>query len=472
MNLKSKKYRFLLLPALLSVAVFCLPRAHAAKDNRTDWNKKKWGPIVPHTKFPKDCSLCHVANRWDQMRKDFHFDHLKETGYALEGSHASAACLRCHNDRGDVKAYASRGCAGCHGDPHKSSLGPDCRRCHNLLSWQPTGILATHARTGFPLTGRHAATLCEQCHKSAAAGDFKGTSRLCNGCHMTEFQSAPNHTAMRFATTCQDCHNTNAWTGARFNHNALGANPNCYSCHAPDYLRGPNHVAQNYSKSCQGCHNTTNWQSVARFDHSTLGANPNCVSCHQPNYQAAPNHVAKNYPQTCASCHNTSNWSGATFNHAALGANPACMTCHQANYQAAPNHVARNYPQTCASCHNTSNWSGATFNHAALGANPVCFTCHQANYQSAPNHVAQNFSTSCQSCHNTTSWAANFTHTFPQNHGNANSCSSCHQGPGNATNYTCLTCHGQTQMDSKHRGRSGYSYSSPVCLGCHPRGRN
>ena len=53
-----------------------------------------WGPLVPHKKFPSDCSLCHVPKRWDVMRSDFRYDHKKETGFALEGAHAKAACLR------------------------------------------------------------------------------------------------------------------------------------------------------------------------------------------------------------------------------------------------------------------------------------------------------------------------------------------------------------------------------------------
>ena len=56
-------------------------------DARIRWDKK-WGPLVPHKTFPKKCDLCHVPKRWDVMRPDFHFDHLKETGYALEGAHA------------------------------------------------------------------------------------------------------------------------------------------------------------------------------------------------------------------------------------------------------------------------------------------------------------------------------------------------------------------------------------------------
>jgi hypothetical protein len=35
----------------------------------------------------------------------------------------------------------------------------------------------------------------------------------------------------------------------------------------------------------------------------------------------------------------------------------------------------------------------------------------------------------------------------------------------------CLGCHGRTQMDDKHQGRSGYSYDTAACLRCHPDGR-
>jgi hypothetical protein len=55
---------------------------------RQGWNKKKWGPVVPHHRFPADCGICHVPDRWDVLRDDFSFDHEKETGYPLEGAHA------------------------------------------------------------------------------------------------------------------------------------------------------------------------------------------------------------------------------------------------------------------------------------------------------------------------------------------------------------------------------------------------
>ena len=82
-----------------------------------------WGTLVPHETFPGDCSLCHLPDRWDVLRQDFRFDHAEVTGFELVGQHATAACLRCHNDRGPVSVYVARGCGGCHVDPHRGRLG-------------------------------------------------------------------------------------------------------------------------------------------------------------------------------------------------------------------------------------------------------------------------------------------------------------------------------------------------------------
>lgn len=101
-------------------------------------------------------------------------------------AHAWASCLRCHNDRGPVVSFAARGCGGCHPDPHTSSLGLDCERCHEQINWRPTGLIAEHARTRFPLFGAHAVAPCESCHPGAAAGQFRGAPVECDLCHRAD----------------------------------------------------------------------------------------------------------------------------------------------------------------------------------------------------------------------------------------------------------------------------------------------
>lgn len=50
-------------------------------------------------------------------------------------------------------------------------------------------------------------------------------------------------------------------------------------------------------------------------------------------------------------------------------------------------------------------------------------------------------------------------------------CNECHTNPSSYAQFTCTTCHGRTEMDSRHRNRSGYAYDSNRCYACHPTGR-
>ena len=71
-----------------------------------------------------------------------------------------------------------------------------------------------------------------------------------------------------------------------------------------------------------------------------------------------------------------------------------------------------------------------------------------------------------------TSWSqGTFTHRFPITSGKHKfACAQCHTTPSYQV-FTCLTCHGKADMDSKHRNRNGYRYDSLTCYGCHPTGR-
>lgn len=272
---------------------------------RHGWNKK-WGPMVPHETFPGECSLCHVPERWDVLREDFSFDHAKETGHPLEGAHANAACLRCHNDRGPVAVYAARGCRGCHFDPHKATLGPDCSRCHGESSWNPTGLIADHARTRFPLVGMHAVTPCESCHPLSKVGEFRGVPTDCALCHSDDLARAtsPDHLASGWTSGCERCHSSRGWGGSNFQHSFFPLN----GAHG--------------ALACDSCH------AGGVF----TGLSSDCYSCHQDDYQAAPGHVAQSFSTNCLQCHSTAGWGGAVFNHRFPLRGPhdkTCDTCHQ-----------------------------------------------------------------------------------------------------------------------------------------------
>lgn len=202
--------------AFVGVLVFgaCVAHGPDAIQRHLWWSGL--GPVLPHDSFPADCSLCHVGRNWQTLREDFSFDHEARTGVALDGSHAQAACLRCHNDRGPVADFAERGCAGCHEDIHIGTLGSRCEDCHGEWTWHPEGAVDLHRKTRFPLTGAHAATSCRRCHEGAEIGRFVPLDVECVSCHRDDLARAtfPDHIALGYVDRCDRCHLPRTWNQA------------------------------------------------------------------------------------------------------------------------------------------------------------------------------------------------------------------------------------------------------------------
>ena len=175
------------------------------------------GPVLPHDTFPGNCKLCHVGESWNTLVDDFRFDHEVNTGVPLEGAHARAQCLRCHNDRGPVAVFDAQGCAGCHEDVHSGDLGQNCSKCHQQKTWEPFGQVRLHRHRRFPLTGAHASVACHKCHIGARVGNFVPTDTSCATCHAQDAANAlnPPHIALGFVNNCQRCHMPTKWNQAR-----------------------------------------------------------------------------------------------------------------------------------------------------------------------------------------------------------------------------------------------------------------
>jgi len=280
-NSRPSDRRPLVVLSLLSIGLFSCTMMQGLVP-RHKWSER-WGPMVPHDTFPADCSICHVPDSWDVIDEGFTFDHAVEGGYPLVGAHADAACLRCHNDRGPVETYLARGCAGCHVDPHKSTLGLDCTECHNETWWEPDGLIAEHNMTRFPLVASHALADCESCHERATVGDYRGAPVECHLCHQREAWAAqPNHVANGWVTNCEECHDIADWRSFNFDHSVFplvgghagldctqchaggriaGTPTDCYGCHRNDYTNAPDHVVNGFSTDCTQCHNTSDWSA-------------------------------------------------------------------------------------------------------------------------------------------------------------------------------------------------------------------
>lgn len=436
--MKTETHDWLFASALLALAFLplaCTTRwTTSVRVPRQGWWEER-GPVVPHDGFPADCQLCHEGDDWHTIRQDFEFDHAQETGVPLNGAHAVAECLRCHNDRGPVALFSQRGCAGCHEDVHRAQMGADCTSCHGESSWRPEGQIALHAATRLPLAGAHAALQCWACHEGAAVGNFRNADPQCASCHLDDYQATtdPDHATAGYPTTCQDCHGFVAFDQAAiFSH--AGINSGCADCHLDDYQRttDPDHEAEAFPTSCEDCHASFSTWRGARFTHA--GITTNCVSCHLADYQGTsdPDHEVQQFSTSCEDCHASfSTWNGASFSHVGITAN--CVGCHLGDYQAStdPRHSSAGFAQTCESCHtSTTTWDGARYN------------AHQF-----PIYSGAHRNMDCTQCHlSNTNYAA-----F--------SCTHCHE-------------HNQSSMNSEHQGENGYSWQSSACYQCHPDGRS
>jgi hypothetical protein len=211
------------------------------------------------------CVTCHAAEH-----RSFRDEHLVLTpeqhaasGFTLDAPHDQVQCARCHApEPAEFEArYPGRGadqCSACHADPHggQFQVGPfaggDCIACHDRLHFAPHAFTAElHQRAALPLSGKHAETECNECHKVAAEGEprlFHGTPNTCERCHQDAhegfFDAAFATLAPPKQGACAQCHDATSFAAvpaASFDHGrwtgfaVLGAHAQsgCESCHVP-----------------------------------------------------------------------------------------------------------------------------------------------------------------------------------------------------------------------------------------------
>ena len=450
----------------------------------------------------KDCTSCHKMNAFQWGGAGYNHDF-----FPLLQGHSTVSCSQCHTNGGFKGLSAD--CVSCHQADYNGTKNPDhvaskfssvCTSCHTLSpGWKPANF--DHSK--FPLKQGHAGPACADCHKN---GNYTSTAADCYSCHSADYNSTknPNHGTSGYSKLCETCHTlTSGWKPATFDHSKFpltlghsvpvctdchtGGNYtttpiDCYACHVTDYntSKNPDHIAAAFAKTCKTCHTTNPGWKPATFDHTkfplTLGHSG----------------VA------CSVCHTGGNYATTTTD---------CYTCHVTDFNSAknPDHVASGFVKTCLTCHTTNpGWKPATFNHSKFpltlghaGVNCIdchkggnyaiipadCYSCHKTDYDNTtnPGHAKLTFATACTQCHTTipgwkpATYTLHDTQSFKiysgKHKGTWASCTDCHTNPAAYASYSCITCHehNQTDMDSKHRGQTGYSYSSTACFNCHPR---
>jgi hypothetical protein len=167
----------------------------------------------------------------------------------------STACVSCH-----LKDYQ-----GTTNPNHvQSGFAQTCQQCHNTTSW--AGATFDHATTGFALTGAHTVPprQCVDCHVN---NNYNLTTSACVSCHLKDYQGTtnPNHVQSGFPQTCDSCHSTSSWAGAKFDHSTTGF-----------ALTGSHTVPP---RQCADCHVNNNYNLTST----------SCVSCNMKDFQSTVN---------------------------------------------------------------------------------------------------------------------------------------------------------------------------------------
>jgi hypothetical protein len=232
--------------------------------------------------------------------------------------------------------------------------GLDCATCHDARSWKTLSDTTQgggfdHARTGFPLTGRHGQEPCTGCHRA----DEK-ISRECSSCHADTHQR-------KLGQDCASCHSSQSWLSVRaIERHRLTRLP----------LTGMHALAD-----CTECHTRTS-------DVQWSGVPANCFACHEDEYRRPglhPVHIGRAgktpsapFSRDCASCHRTTGWSPAfvTADSLKAGVTASGLSRAPAGHELAfPIAHGPHRSATCDDCHTSETTPRAV----------RCTGCHAHN---------------------------------------------------------------------------------------------
>ena len=390
----------------------------------------------------KQCHSDHLGRDADivQFNKAlFQHDH---TDFKLKLSHLNVACSSCHK-ADKLYREAAGDCHTCHKavDIHAGKLGKKCGQCHQEDRWQKNNF--DHAKTKYPLTGKHHETSCALCHPRHR---YKGVPKRCNDCH----QINDIHNG-KYGEKCESCHSTKGWKGYNFDHDKKTKFP----------LRGKHKESR-----CDSCHKDDDFKKKLKRD---------CYTCHK-----RQDTHEKNLGQKCGDCHGAKRWRQHKFKHDNFK-KTACYDCHKAD----DTHMGR-YGKQCKACHRSNDWQKQYFNHGKKTRFPLkgkhkevtCVLCHKGDAAKEKDKTAchqchklddvhrTKLGKECQSCHNEKGWRTNvrFDHNitrFPLIGLHATvPCEECHLDTQyKETRRSCHACH---KEDDDHK-----SSLAPQCGRCH-----
>jgi hypothetical protein len=371
-----------------------------------------------------NCTKCHSLESWKPAPG---FSH-ERTKFPLTGRHATVKCEPCHAKRtaeGIRVVYAGLAfgaCSDCHADPHKGKLPGACSGCHTTADWRAAGKSFDHAKTRFPLKGKHGQVACFGCHKNAKGGSTPAGSfaiarfSRCSDCHANPHGSQFGERKDQ----CSSCHGEQGWkptlipsfdhAKTKFPLRGKHAAVPCALCHVekkPLPVRITRVDTRTFGK-CTNCHaDPHQGQFSGRADggkcdvcHSESGFTPSTYTPGrhtEARFQITGGHEAV----PCDRCHSVPATGGArSFRWASL---PACGTCHR------DVHLGK-FPmrsgEGCATCHGPASWTSFVYDHertkfplVGKHRNVPCSGCHRKGAAQSAAWTFAGTPSACAACH-------------------------------------------------------------------------
>ena len=245
-------------------------------------------------RFIESCDTCHDMESFEEVSADpIH----NQTAFPLTGAHRDASCQSCHfEESSGGYTPLDTNCFACHdvildqAPGHIEQNFPlECEQCHTTFSWTDGFFNHAIVAQGFTLVGAHNEAPCSSCHN--ASGNFEplftpSDQNDCFTCHEPAYERI--HSGSGFPITCLDCHNTNTWTGANFNHTIVS--------------QGFALVGAHQGAPCGSCHN-----EAANFEPFFMPSSQNdCFTCHETAYERV--HGGSGFSTNCLDCHTTDTW--------------------------------------------------------------------------------------------------------------------------------------------------------------------
>jgi hypothetical protein len=235
------------------------------------------------------CASCHRTETW----RGAPFAH-ERTQFPLTGQHVTVRCASCHG--ADTQRAQPTTCAGCHVDPHQQQFGLQCESCHSTSSFSaPRFAVDAHRASSFPLTGRHAALPCDECHVEKRDRTFSRAAVDCVSCHQKDAAAASlttvDHGVRPFAgSSCRGCHVPTRFSPAQF-----AAHDACFPVSTGSHAR----------VRCAECHAGL---AGARFTGRCSTVPFFCTQCHEANAETARHADVPGFEfkdPKCYACHRT-----------------------------------------------------------------------------------------------------------------------------------------------------------------------